>query len=296
MVDDIGGLLQELRPAVNRATDRRTSPVDSLVAMWEIGDLLRKRSILKPHSFGVELQRATGGIVKRPLIFRSAKIREIWSSPDEIRRECSTLKSQHNVIEMLPFLDAKQRTKYDISEAELEALRRAMVNLPSNEFFPRLRDFKKAHPSRRLGKPLDRDQYLPKMVGFADILRVSAAHLLQGLEAGQAPEDPRATQILAARLRFVAGVLGSMPPGDPKPENETMRTVAKALLESGSLTSVNKRKRLWRLFPRERLMELAEIVTAWSGPAERQAFLRNRKMAETLTPGPVPGSTNRGGL
>lgn len=283
MVQELGSIIQELRVSVNQATSRETSPVDSLAAMWTIGEILRRHSINQPHSFGVQLQKATGGIVKRPLIFRAAKVRDIWPDRESLLRECSGLKSQHNVVEMFPYLDPGRRSQYDVPESELSALRSAMVRLSSSEFTPLLKSFKRAHPHARLGRALDRAQHLPSMSGFADELRNSRIALLQALESGVLTESGIATHALADRLRFAAGALASMTDGAPKLDHAVLRAIDASLAGSGVLTNLDKRRRLWRLFSRGQIMELAEMVLACSGATEREEFLRNRRVASALS-------------
>lgn len=283
MQEDIGSIIQELRVPVNQASSREASPVDCLAAMWDIGEILRRHSIDRPHSFGVEIQKATGGIVKRPLIFRSAKVREIWPDRDSLLRECSGLRSQHNVIEMFPYLDPSQRSKYDVTESELSSLRAAMTRLSSSEFSPLLKSFKKAHPQARLGRTLDRDQHLPGMARFAEKLRISRISLLEELESGMHTEPRAATHALADRLRFTAGAAASLNPESPTLDSDVLREIEVSLVQSGVLTNLQKRKRLWRLFSRGQIMELAELVLASSGPEEREEYLKNRRVASALS-------------
>lgn len=287
MQEDIGSIVQELRTPVNQASNRETTPTDCLAAMWDIGEILRRHAIDHPHSFGVRIQKATGGIVKRPLIFRSAKVREIWPDKASLMQECSGLRSQHNVVEMFPYLDPVQRARYGVSESELSSLRAAMVRLSSREFSPLLMAFKRAHPQARLGRTLDRDQHLPGMAMFAERLRASQASLVEKLENGLLAERPTSTRALAERLRFAAGAAATLGPRVPTLDCDALREIDASLVQSGVLTNLQKRKRLWRLFSRGQIMELSELVLACSGVAEREDYLKNKRMASALTSGTI---------
>jgi hypothetical protein len=284
MKPSVGALLQELRPAINRVNSRETLPVDVLSAMWEIGDILRKNRVSKPHSVGDELQHATGGIVKRPVIFQSAKVRDIWPSSASLRQELWGLRSKQNVIDMLPFLDPKQRDRYHVTKKELAELRLAMVGLQHGRFDPMLRRFKRAHAVRSLGKKLDREQHLPELAGVASQLSAEGEGLQRLLEEGTSTEDLVAAKTLAARLRFSAGGASSLDRAVPELTLEPLIAIDRALSGSGVLTNVMKRRRLWRLFARERLMELADAVLATTSPEARSAYFQHQRMAETLSP------------
>lgn len=283
MKPSAGALLQELRPAINRVHSREALPIDILSAMWEIGEILRKSGVSKPHSLGDELQNATGGIVKRPLVFQSAKIRDIWPSNASLRQELWGLRSKQNVIDMLPFLDPKQRGKYRVTGKQLADLRLAMVGLPHGQFDPMLKRFKRAHAVRRLGQRLDRNQHLPEFAVVAHELSTGAKDLQRLLEGETGTEDVDAAGALAARLRYSAGAAASLESSAPRLTLPPLIEIERALSNSGVLTNAVKRRRLWRLFAREQLMELAEAVLATTSSEARSEYFQHRRVAETLS-------------
>jgi hypothetical protein len=293
-MNDLGALLQDIRPSVNVANARTSSPIEVLAAMWEIGEHLRRRGVRGPYRAGTELQSATGGIVKGPLIARSMKVRKIWPSEKALRTECSSMQSLWNVIGMLPFLYPDRREHYGLTEADLTQIRSAMVQLRYREFLPLLKSFKQEHSSERLGKPLDRERHLPEMAQFADRLINARDQLMSALEAAPLHEDRGTMSALAATVRQAAGASGAVRLNLTRlPAAPFLRDIVGALHDSGVLTRVTRRRRLWRLFPRERLMELAEAALACSGPDVRREFFENRQLARTLSPFAPQGKGSR---
>lgn len=283
MGEGIGALVQSLRPAANRVSARANRPVEVLEAMWEIGEILQRNGITKPHSVGEKLQVATGGIVKRPLVFRSAKIRSIWRSPETLRAECWGLRSTQNVIEMLPFLDPGQRQKYRVSETELKRLRLAMVGLSHQEFYPMLRRFKRTHADMQLGQKLDRERYLPELRASASALRDAEVQVLRRLEDANLVENPEAIAAVSSMLKFAAGATETQPRSAPTSLEGVLQVIGDALTQSGALHNIQRRKRLWRLYSRERLLDLGEMVEALAGEELRRDYFQHRNIARALT-------------
>lgn len=287
----VGALLQDIRPYVNIISAPRTAPIEMLESMWLIGEVLQARGLNKPHSIGFALQEASGGLVKRALVFRSAKVRTIWPNIEELRSECAELRSVINVVEMLPYLDPKEQERYGISPAIIRELRREMVRLTNKEFEPRLRNFKRTHPSKNLGQPLDRSRRLPEMSRVANVLLDAHASLDHLVSSGGELLDPGGSQGLVEELRAAAGASDSKAKAAAAPTNVILAGIGNALKESGAVTSDTKRRRLWRLCPRERLMELAELVRASCDPNARTEFLSHRTLAEKLLPSAASKTT-----
>ncbi len=284
-MEDLGAVLQDIRPSVNVANSSSSSPIDVLVAMWEIGEKLRRRGLGGPYRAGTEIQSATGGLVKGPLIARSVKIRKIWPSVKALRSECSSLQSLWNVMGMLPFLYPDRREHADVTEEDLSQMRSAMVRLPYREFLPLLKSFKREHAGERLGKPLDRERHLPEMAQFADRLNNARDQLMSALETAPLYEDREMMRALAGTIRYAAGASDAvLPSGANLPNAPFLCEIVIALRDSAALTRISRRRRLWRLFPRERLMELAEAALACSGTVERKEFFEHRRLARTLSP------------
>jgi len=132
------------------------------VALWRIGELLVASGVEKPHSIGREIERATNGIIKRPLIFRAFKIRLVWQSESQLLKECAGLRAISNVVEMLPYLDPTLDRTDRIGDAELDDLLLRMRTSGASEFREYLTDFKRTHASGRVGETNPRDGHLGK--------------------------------------------------------------------------------------------------------------------------------------
>lgn len=285
MTKEWGALLQEIRPAFNRAFARGEMPENVLASMWDVGEILRGRHLDRPHSAGWALQEVSAGLVKRAFIFRSAKVREIWVTREELLKECHGLRSVSNVVEMLPYLDPPQRAHYRLTEADLGSLRKSMVVESAMAFKQRLSRFKKEHPVDKLGAGLDRNQRLSEVVEFATMLEEAEDALQKVMDSTGDLLDDTATSDVAVMLKVAAGAISPPSSRLAHPQESTLLQIVTALTESGALRSEVRRKRLWRLYPRERLMELGEMVLALSSEKGREEFHSRRRLAEAIVRG-----------
>jgi hypothetical protein len=139
---------------------KNKSPIEKLLALWEIGDILLKNNIKNPHSFGWEIQRMTDGIIKRPTIFRGYKYRQIWSTKEDLLRDCEGLKSLSNIVDSIPFLDPNQKNKYNISSSDMAQLKKSIKNLNRQEFIEFINNLKEKYRTGQLGRKQNRNKYL----------------------------------------------------------------------------------------------------------------------------------------
>lgn len=149
-------ILDEIAPHNNVYRDTSASVRDKLAAMWEIGDALVKAGVTRAHSVGWTIQRETGGLVKRPTIFRSHKFRVVWPDKDEFLHRFGGIQGLSSLVEMLPLLDPAQRGKHRVPAGVVEDLARKMHSLPPGEFKVHLAAVKKKHADGTLGKTYNR--------------------------------------------------------------------------------------------------------------------------------------------
>lgn len=161
---DINKIIQKIAPYSNKYNSKESSTLDKLSAMWEIGDILFSIDDVKPHSLGWDIQEKTGGIIKRPLIFRSYKIRRIWENKKDLISECKTIKNLSNITEMFPLIDPDQKSdRESIPESVIIDLRKKMVLMETTEFQSSLKKTKANYKDERMGQENDRRRNEPEM-------------------------------------------------------------------------------------------------------------------------------------
>lgn len=161
---DINKIIQKIAPYSNKYNSKESSTLDKLSAMWEIGDILFSIDDVKPHSLGWDIQEKTGGIIKRPLIFRSYKIRRIWETKKDLILECKTIKNLSNITEMFPLIDPDQKSEREsIPESVIIDLRKKMVLMEIKEFQNLLKKIKANYKDERMGQENDRQRNEPEM-------------------------------------------------------------------------------------------------------------------------------------
>ena len=115
----------------NKYRDRSTPIHVKLEALWEIGDTLIKLGVTKPHAIGWAVQKETRGLIKRPTVFRSHKIRTIWDTKESLIRDFGESKSLSNLIEVLPLIDPAQEVRNRLSKQQLDEIyKHACCDLP----------------------------------------------------------------------------------------------------------------------------------------------------------------------
>lgn len=161
---DANKLIQKIAPYSNKYNSKESSTLDKLIAMWDIGNILVSANENKPHSLGWEIQEKTGGIIKRPLVFRSYKVRKIWESKKKLISECRETKNLSNITEMLPLIDSDQKSdRKNIPESVINDLREKMVVMESKEFQSLLKKIKTKYKDERMGQENDRSRNDPEM-------------------------------------------------------------------------------------------------------------------------------------
>jgi len=151
----------------NQYRGEKITPGEKLLVMWDIGDVLLKNGIDQPHSAGWAIQNETKGLIKRPTIFRSYKVRQIWPSKASLEENLRNLKKSNFFIEMLPLIDPHQEVRSRLSKVELEDIFRHACKDTSQQFEEYLSGIKRRFSYKRLGKALPKDRHLGQ---FAETL------------------------------------------------------------------------------------------------------------------------------
>ena len=168
MMRNLGTVIEQIAPHNNVYRDRTASIRDKLAAMWQIGDILMKTAVTKPHSLGWAIQRETGGLIKRPTVFRSYKFRVLWPNKLEFLERFGDIRGLSSLVEMLPLLDPGQRVKHRVPANIVDDLRSKMRVLPPARFKAELDAVKKRYSDGTLGKTYDRNRGLATIRSVAE--------------------------------------------------------------------------------------------------------------------------------
>ena len=163
MSHNIKKIIEAIVNLNNRYRDSKESTRAKLEIMWEIGDVLTKMGVKKPHKIGWEIQEETRGLIKRPTIFRSYKIRSIWNKKEELINNLGEIKSLSNLTEILPLIDPAQKVRSKLSKNELECIYKHTCSNSQVEFNIYLKALKKKYSCGRLGQSLDKFKHLKEL-------------------------------------------------------------------------------------------------------------------------------------
>jgi hypothetical protein len=213
---DAEQVVRAITPMNNRYRDPSTSIRIKLVALWEMGDCLFSLSVSNPHAVGWSVQRMTNGLIKRPTVFRSHKIRSIWESKITLLRDVGDLRALSNLKEMVPLIDPAQKVRRQLTPSQLrEIYRHACTDTPT-EFGQFIGGLKQQFSSGRLGKPLDRSKHLQDLQVYVKQFDVLLKYLMRTVQ-----EDAP-----AERARFVSAT--------PEAERRAFSNMSIALTTKGN--------------------------------------------------------------
>ena len=181
----IDSLIKAITAQNNRYRDRSSSVAVKLESLWDMGDTLVRMGVTKPHTFGWAVQRQTKGLIKRPMIFRSHKIRSIWPSKEAFMRDVGRIPQTSRLKELLPLIDPAQHVREQLgAELLVEIFRHAREDSDPT-FRAYVWKLKKQHASGKLGKPLDRSKYLGELKETVTAFEAFRDRLLHLLADGQ---------------------------------------------------------------------------------------------------------------
>jgi hypothetical protein len=144
----------------NRYRDSCSDIRTKLESLWEMGDCLMKLGVNKPHSIGWTIQKETKGLIKRPTIFRSYKIRTIWTLKDSFLRDIGDIKKLSYITDILPLIDPQQEVRKELNENEIEQIYKKACSDSTSQFKSYISKLKTKYSHGRLGKPLNKTKYL----------------------------------------------------------------------------------------------------------------------------------------
>ncbi len=159
-------LIDEITKDNNIYRDTKESPINKILALWDLGNILLKHKIDKPHSYGWKIQEQTIGIIKRMTIARAYRIRQIWTERNYIKNTFKKINGLSVFIESLPILDKNGQMYKSLSKKVIDELIKNMNRLSSSDFKKYIKNFKTKYGLGRIGENNDRERYLKDYVNI----------------------------------------------------------------------------------------------------------------------------------
>jgi len=159
-------LIDAITKSNNVYRDTNQAPINRVLALWDLGDVLIKHKVDKPHTYGWRIQDQTNGLIKRMTIARAYRIRQIWPERDYIEKTFGGIKGVSVFIESLPILDSNGAMYKSLSKKLIDELIKYMNILPAVQFTKYIKNFKAKHKQGRIGENNNRERYLKDYVNI----------------------------------------------------------------------------------------------------------------------------------
>ncbi len=191
MRTSLNDIIKAISPINNLYREPATSPRVKLEALWEIGNRLVEMGVTNPHSIGWAVQKETRGLIKRPTVFRSHKVRTIWSSKEALLKDLGQLQRLSNLTEILPLIDPAQAVRKRLSKEQIDEIYARACSDSPLEFKQFLVTLKQAYSNGKLGKSLDRSKHLSQLRDVVSDFKAFFAYLLKILNQEESIERER---------------------------------------------------------------------------------------------------------
>ena len=159
-------LIDDITKSNNVYRNTNQAPINRVLALWDLGDVLLKHKVDKPHSYGWKIQDQTIGVIKRMTIARAYRIRQIWAERSFIKNTFKEIKGVSIFIESLPILDTNGQMYKSLSKKAIDELIKNMNILASTHFKKYIMNFKAKYGQGRIGEKNDRERYLKDYVNI----------------------------------------------------------------------------------------------------------------------------------
>lgn len=289
---NISAIVRAISDINNRYRDPSTSTRMKLEALWEMGDLLARLGVTKPHSIGWAVQGETKGLIKRPTIFRSHKIRTIWPSKQDLMRDLGGLQGLSSLTELLPLIDPAQDVKRKLSPEQLSSLFQHACSDSPSEFKQYLRVIKKEFSHGKLGKPLDKTKHLSQLqdvvVNFkrlrtflSNLLEQESATERQNFRAHTSTDELRAfsNMCIALTTKDNYRLYKRLGPSLPSSLNKEFATLYDRFRHILDKPADVERARLRRLISAEAMAEMSDMISSLTSEEAVDDFKERRKLA-----------------
>ena len=188
MRTSLNNIIKAISPINNLYRDPATSPRVKLEALWEMGNRLVEMGVTSPHSTGWSVQKETRGLIKRPTVFRSHKVRTIWPSKEALLKDLGQLQRLSNLTEILPLIDPAQVVRKRLSKEQVDEIYKRACSDSPEKFKQYLGVFKRAYSNGQLGKSLDRSKHLRHLYDIVSDFKALLAYLLKILDQEEPTE------------------------------------------------------------------------------------------------------------
>ena len=185
-------------------------PVRKRVTMlWRMGDELRRAKVDHPHGVGSRLQAQTNKAVTRAVIFRAAKVRQLFHSEESLLNEVGGIKSIQYLYDMFALLDPGKSGSELLSLEEKKQLFEAARLMNATDFKAFLKSRKRNVKGKMLGYDRRTSSALGKMAEFAKIV-INLKNELQTIVEEQSNLDKFRGEICADECEALANMAIAM--------------------------------------------------------------------------------------
>lgn len=258
-------------------------PEAKLVILWDIGNQLKEQGLSKPHAIGVVIQQKTRGYVTRAIVFRGAKAREIWDSPQRLADEVKGLRSIQYFYDMIALLDPS--TKNVMSPAQRTELFRAARTLDTRDFSKFLKALKLSVSSGTLGNRVVRkgnwaesDAYALDFQNLKTQLEriVASSELADAFRTAipEAERDAFVNFVIAMAAPQSIALRKSSLPSRSSASDQQFRRLYDYFQRLSSLSDDRERSRLRKRVGDEALARVSSMMSALRDENSRDRFLK----------------------
>lgn len=267
-------LIDEITKANNIYRDANESPINKILALWDLGNILFKYNVDKPHTYGWKIQDQTVGVIKRMTIARAYRIRQIWERRSYIENTFKEIKGISIFIESLPILDTNGQMYKSLSKKMVDELVKNMNRLSSSNFKKYIKNFKEIYRQGRIGEKNDRERYLKDYISiqncflnfYKKLQKIILENKLDGINEIKSKiplEERKAFSNFCLALTSKKNIIFYKPfPISSKTEIINFQNVfnfSKKLLEDSNDT---RRARFRRVVPPELLVEMSDMLNS----------------------------------
>lgn len=285
---NINYLIKEITPLYNhyKQNKNKLNGADSLAIMWDIGDTLKKiieKNNIPPHNlfrsvYGNsenKINVTRKSYITREFQSRCYRIRKIFDSKEQIRKELSNLKTFILFREAMPFFD---NVKYEFKGKEKKSLLLLLNSeMPPAEILKKIKIHQKEkiginNPrTQRLGDVENKKNTFIEFYNFIFRLIKSDSYIeslkkLKTIDTGFINLLAKNTSVLSQEglKKFEFEV--------PKGISSILQEYAIVIQQLVSKEDAKERRRFRRLISPERITRLAEMIHAFSSEKKYRDF------------------------
>jgi len=267
-------LIDDITKSNNVYRDTNQAPINRILALWDLGNILFKHKVDKPHSYGWKIQDQTIGIIKRMTIARAYRIRQIWPERDYVKKTFGGIKGTSIFIESLPILDSNGQMYKSLSKKAVDELIKYMNILPAVQFTKYLKNFKAKHKQGRVGESNDRERYLKDYVSIQNYFLTFYKHLqklilgnkfdgIDELKTKISLGERKAFSNFCLALTSKKNIIFYKPfPSSSKAEMINFQIIFNFFKELLKESNDTRRARLRRVVPPELLVEMSDMLNS----------------------------------